>query len=62
VTQPGSRPPEILQDHLGRRAEEELIRLKHLTGYAAFFLNKEYSPAMETSRQIEQRLKYDGEA
>lgn len=39
--------------------KEELIRLKHLTGYAKFFLNGEYSHAMETNRQIEERLKYE---
>lgn len=38
---------------------EELIRLKHITGYAAFFASKEFSPAMETSRQIEERLAYE---
>lgn len=36
--------------------KEELIRLKHVTGYAKFFLNAEYSRATETSRQIEERI------
>jgi ParB-like chromosome segregation protein Spo0J len=39
--------------------KEELIRLKHLTGYARFFEGAEYSKAMETSKQIEERLKYE---
>lgn len=39
--------------------KEELIRLKHLTGYAAFFQNGQYSRAMETSTQIDERLKRD---
>jgi ParB-like chromosome segregation protein Spo0J len=47
-------------DELGLE-KEELIRLKHLTGYAKFFLNSTYSPAMETSRQIEERLKFEGQ-
>jgi ParB-like chromosome segregation protein Spo0J len=39
--------------------KEELIRLKHITGYAKFFADGQYSKAMETTRQIEERLKYD---
>lgn len=39
--------------------KEELIRLKHVTGYAKFFLHSEYSKAMESSNQIEERLKYE---
>jgi ParB-like chromosome segregation protein Spo0J len=39
--------------------KEELIRLKHLTGYAKFFLNTQYSQAMETDKQIGERLKYE---
>jgi ParB-like chromosome segregation protein Spo0J len=38
---------------------EELIRLKHLTGYAKFFANGQYSPAKETRNQINERLKYE---
>jgi ParB-like chromosome segregation protein Spo0J len=45
-------------DELGLE-KEELIRLKHLTGYARFFLNREFSPAMETSHQIEQRIEHE---
>lgn len=41
--------------------KEELIRLKHITGYAKFFENSSYSQAMETDKQIEERLKYQRE-
>ena len=41
--------------------KEELIRLKHITGYAKFFENSTYSQAMETDKQIEERLKYQKE-
>jgi ParB-like chromosome segregation protein Spo0J len=36
---------------------EELVRLKHITGYAKLYANAEYSRAHETPRQIEARLK-----
>ena len=36
--------------------KEELIRLKHVTGYAVFYKQAEYSRAVETSKQIEARL------
>jgi ParB-like chromosome segregation protein Spo0J len=39
--------------------KEELIRLKHVTGYAAFFEKGAYSPAMMSDQQIEEKLKYD---
>jgi hypothetical protein len=42
--------------------KQELIRLKHITGYSAFFAGGDYSPAMETNKQIEERLKYEGES
>jgi ParB-like chromosome segregation protein Spo0J len=42
--------------------KQELIRLKHITGYAKFFAGGGYSPAMETKTQIEERLKYEREA
>lgn len=38
--------------------KEELIRLKHLTGYAKFFENSEYNHAIMTDKQIEEKLKY----
>jgi hypothetical protein len=41
--------------------KEELIRLKHVTGYAKFFLNAEYSRAVESDRQVEERLKHEME-
>jgi hypothetical protein len=31
---------------------EELLRLKHLTGFAALFANTAYNRAWETNRQI----------
>lgn len=42
--------------------KEELLRLKHVTGYAKFFLGAEYSRATETSKQIEVRLKHERES
>lgn len=53
----GWQDPQIC-DELGLEAEE-LIRLKHLTGYAKFFVDGQYSRALETRRQIEERLKYE---
>ena len=41
--------------------KEELIRLKHVTGYAKFFLNADYSRAVESDRQVEERLKHEME-
>jgi ParB-like chromosome segregation protein Spo0J len=38
---------------------EELVRLKHVTGYARFFENVQYSRALETAKQIEERLAYE---
>jgi ParB-like chromosome segregation protein Spo0J len=39
--------------------KQELIRLKHITGYAKFFAGGGYSQAMETNTQIAERLKYE---
>ena len=44
-------------NELGMEAEE-LIRLKHITGFAKHFENKEYKKAWETKNQILQRKKY----
>ena len=41
--------------------KEELIRLKHVTGYAKFFANAQYSRAAESDRQIKERLAYERE-
>jgi ParB-like chromosome segregation protein Spo0J len=38
--------------------KEELIRLKHVTGYAKFFLNAQYSRASESGEQIKARLEH----
>lgn len=47
-------------DELGLE-KEELIRLKHLTGYAKFFEGGQYSRAHESRNQIEQRLAHERE-
>lgn len=39
--------------------KEELIRMKHITGFAKFFLDSEYSRAEESDVQIKERLKYE---
>jgi ParB-like chromosome segregation protein Spo0J len=44
-------------DELGLE-KEELIRLKHLTGYAKFYEGGKYSQAMESRTQIVERLKH----
>jgi ParB-like chromosome segregation protein Spo0J len=41
--------------------KEELIRLKHVTGYAKFFEQGSYSPAIMSDQQIEESLKYQKE-
>ena len=41
--------------------KEELIRLKHITGYAKFYAESNYSQAMITDKQIEEKLKYNKE-
>jgi len=41
--------------------KEELIRLKHITGYAKFFQNAEFSRAKESDHMIEARLKSKGD-
>jgi len=41
--------------------KEELIRLKHITGYAKFFKNNDFSRAKESDQMIEARLKSKGE-
>lgn len=41
--------------------KEELIRLKHITGYAKFFENSKFNHAIMTDKQIEEKLKYEKE-
>lgn len=41
--------------------KEELIRLKHVTGYAKFYENSEFTRARESRKQIEERLAYERE-
>lgn len=38
---------------------EELIRLKHITGFSKLFANTEYSKSWETRRQLELRRDYE---
>lgn len=40
---------------------EELIRLKHITGFSKLFENAEYSKAWETKRQLQIRKKWEAE-
>lgn len=45
-------------NELGLEAEE-LLRLKHITGFAKLFEDKEYSKAWETAHQIRLRINYE---
>jgi len=47
-------------NELGMEAEE-IIKLKHITGFSKLFANAEYSKAWETKRQIQIRLQYESE-
>ena len=38
---------------------EELLKLKHLTGFSKLFANTEYKMAWETKNQIIERMKYE---
>ena len=49
---------ERILGELGMEAQE-LVRLKHITGYAKFFLDAQFSRPQETTRQIEERLKFE---
>ncbi len=40
---------------------EELVRLKHITGYSKLYAGKEFSKAWETTHQIQLRKKYKEE-
>ena len=40
---------------------DELVRLKHVTGFSKLFENVEYKKAWETKRQIELRKQYEKE-
>ncbi len=40
---------------------EELIRLKHITGFSKLFENTDYKKAWETEKQIKLRKKYNTE-
>ena len=41
--------------------KEEIVRLKHITGFSKLFADKEYSKAWETKNQILLRKKYETE-
>ena len=41
---------------------EELLRLKHITGYAKLYMNTEFNRAMMSEKQIEEKLKYEKES
>ena len=45
-------------NHIGLEAEE-LLKLKHLTGFSKLFKDVEYSKAWETKRQIRLRLEFE---
>jgi ParB-like nuclease domain len=45
-------------NHLGMEAEE-ILKLKHITGFSKLFQDKEYSKAWETKRQIKIRHTYN---
>ena len=45
-------------NHLGMEPEE-LLKLKHITGFSKLFENVEYQKAWETKNQIKARLKYE---
>lgn len=38
---------------------EELLRLKHITGYAKLYENHEYSKPVKTLKQIEERIRFE---
>lgn len=48
-------------NELGMEAEE-IIKLKHITGFSKLFANAEYSKAWETKRQIQIRLQHEEES
>ena len=49
-----------IANELGMEAEE-VVRLKHITGFSKLFADKEYSKAWETKHQILLRKKYESE-
>lgn len=55
----GMSDSEICEE-LGMEAEE-IIKLKHLTGFSKLFENVEYRKAWETDKQIRLRKKYEAE-
>jgi len=47
-------------NHLGMEAEE-LLKLKHITGFSKLFEDVEYKKAWETKQQIKFRIEYENE-
>lgn len=47
-------------NELGLEAEE-LIRLKHITGYAKLYADGHFTRAMKTEKQIEEKMKWSNE-
>jgi ParB-like chromosome segregation protein Spo0J len=47
-------------NELGLEAEE-IIRLKHITGYAKLYSQNEYSKAFLTEKQVAEKIKYENE-
>jgi hypothetical protein len=45
-------------NHLGMEAEE-LLKLKHITGFSKLFQNSEYKKSWETKNQIKLRKEYN---
>ena len=45
-------------EHLGMEAEE-ILKLKHITGFSKLFKDVKYRQAWETNRQIKVRLDYE---
>jgi len=42
--------------------KEELLRYKHITGYAAFYEQAEFSKAAMSDKQIAEKLRYQKES
>jgi ParB-like chromosome segregation protein Spo0J len=52
---------ENICNHLGMEAEE-LLKLKHITGFSKLFENAEYNKAWESKKQLQLRKQYENES
>lgn len=52
---------EDICNELGMEAEE-ILKLKHITGFSKLFANTEYRKSWETNKQVLLRKKYQDEA